>query len=74
VSSDPVLEPRLGDGPDHLAACHLPMAEGENLADFRPAIGEAERVVEPDGALSPDAALGAGVAGQGPISPEGGKA
>jgi oligopeptide/dipeptide ABC transporter ATP-binding protein len=78
VSSDPVLEPRLGDGPDHLAACHLPMAEGENLADFRPTIGEAERIVEPEGALSPDAALGGGIVGQAsskvPTAREGGKA
>ena len=27
----PVLEPRLGDGPDHRAACHFPMADGEQL-------------------------------------------
>ena len=58
VSTEPVLEPRLGDGPDHLAACHLPMVEGENLTDFQPSIGEGERVVEPEGTLSPDAAFG----------------
>ena len=52
VSTDPVLEPRLGDGPDHPAACHLPMAEGENLADFTPTIGADERVVEPEGVLA----------------------
>ena len=40
VAEDPPLEPRLGDGPEHPAACHLPMAEGENLADFRPSISE----------------------------------
>ena len=72
------LEPRLGNGPDHLAACHLPMAEGENLADFRPTIGEAERIVEPEGTLAPDAALGGGIAGQAsskvPTAREGGKA
>ncbi|HEY6798218.1 MAG TPA: oligopeptide/dipeptide ABC transporter ATP-binding protein [Kineosporiaceae bacterium] len=28
---DPVLEPRLGDGPEHLAACHHPLADDERL-------------------------------------------
>jgi len=28
---EPALEPRLGDGPDHLAACHHPLADGERL-------------------------------------------
>jgi oligopeptide/dipeptide ABC transporter ATP-binding protein len=28
---DPALEPRLGDGPEHLAACHHPLASGERL-------------------------------------------
>jgi oligopeptide/dipeptide ABC transporter ATP-binding protein len=55
VAEVPPLEPRLGDGPEHLAACHLPMVEGENLADFRPTIDAADRVMEPDGALSSDA-------------------
>jgi oligopeptide/dipeptide ABC transporter ATP-binding protein len=78
VAEDPVLEPRLGDGPEHLAACHLPMAEGENLADFRPTIGAAERVIEPDGALlqaSPTASGSAngGTIGVLPTSREGGK-
>jgi oligopeptide/dipeptide ABC transporter ATP-binding protein len=52
VQEDPKLEPRLGDGPGHVAACHLPMAQGENLADFQPTIGSAERVIEPEGALA----------------------
>ena len=56
VAEDPPLEPRLGDGPEHPAACHLPMAEGENLADFRPSISEQERVVEVEGSLLPDGA------------------
>jgi hypothetical protein len=30
------------------------MAEGENLADFRPSISEDERVVEVEGSLVPD--------------------
>src|SRR2546430_3307553 len=54
VAEDPPLEPRLGDGPEHPAACHLPMAEGENLADFSPSISEDERVVEVEGSLLPD--------------------
>jgi len=57
VAEDPPLEPRLGDGPEHLAACHRPMEAGENLAEFRPAIDEAERIVEADGSLLPDEAL-----------------
>ena len=37
--------------PAHTAACHLPMAIGENLADFRPTIGAEERVIESSGIL-----------------------
>ena len=57
VTDDPPLEPRLGDGPDHPAACHLPMAAGENLTDFHPAISEAERIIEVEGSVLPDDAL-----------------
>jgi oligopeptide/dipeptide ABC transporter ATP-binding protein len=57
VAEDPPLEPRLGDGPEHLAACHRPMEAGENLADFRPAIDDADRVIEVEGSLLPDGAL-----------------
>jgi hypothetical protein len=28
------------------------MAEGENLADFKPTIGAEERIIEPEGALT----------------------
>jgi oligopeptide/dipeptide ABC transporter ATP-binding protein len=79
VTEDPKLEPRLGDGPEHLAACHLPMAEGESLAGFRPTISAAERVIEPDGALTQDASPTAsgpadgGTSGVLPASREGGK-
>jgi len=79
VSEDPKLEPRLGDGPEHLAACHLPMAEGENLTEFRPTIGAAERIVEPEGILSADAlpdgggSSGGGSIGVLPTSRDGGK-
>ena len=73
VTDDPVLEPQLGDGPDHLAACHLPMAEGESLADFKPTIGAEERVIEPEGVLAEDLLPGGkpagGDAGTGSASP-----
>ena len=66
VSTDPPLEPRMGDGPDHTAACHLPRAAGENLADFRPSIDETERIIETpsilldggEGAAVPGASVG----------------
>ncbi|MGH3280813.1 MAG: ABC transporter ATP-binding protein [Trebonia sp.] len=78
VAQDPKLAPQLGDGPEHVAACHLPMAEGENLADFRPTIGAAERVVESEGALlpgTPPASTSDGETsiGAAPVSGEGGK-
>jgi oligopeptide/dipeptide ABC transporter ATP-binding protein len=75
VAEVPPLEPRLGDGPEHLAACHRPMEAGENLADFRPAIDEAERVIEVDGSILPDGAWpgATGVAGALPARREGSK-
>jgi len=80
VTQDPELEPRLGDGPGHMAACHLPMAQGENLADFKPTIGAEERVIESEGVLAADALPGASGNGTGdgstaalPVSGEGGK-
>ena len=48
VTDDPVLEPHLGDRPDHTAACHFPVADGENIADSRPNLAEDQRVVEPE--------------------------
>ncbi len=54
VTEDPPLEPRLGDGSEHPAACHLPMADGEKLSDFRPSISAQERVEEVEGSLLPD--------------------
>ena len=60
VSEVPQLEPRLGDGPDHVAACHLPMAAGENLINFRPTIDELDRVVEADGSVLPGGAVSEG--------------
>jgi oligopeptide/dipeptide ABC transporter ATP-binding protein len=80
VTQDPKLEPRLGDGPRHTAACHLPMAQGENLADFKPTIGAEERVIESEGVLAADARPDASGNGTGdgstaalPVSGEGGK-
>ncbi len=72
VAEDPPLEPRLGDGPEHPAACHLPMAEGENLAEFRPSISEQERVVEVEGSLLPEGAEPADIANALPARGEGG--
>jgi oligopeptide/dipeptide ABC transporter ATP-binding protein len=46
VTDVPALEPRLGDGPDHPAACHRPMAAEENLRDFHPDIDASERILE----------------------------
>jgi hypothetical protein len=82
VSQEPALEPQLGDGPEHLAACHRPMAEGESLTEFRPTIGATERIIESAGILAPDIgglADGGNGAGGGnidalPTSREGGKA
>ena len=54
VTEEPKLESRLDDGDEHTAACHLPMVQGENLADFRPTIGAAERVIESVGVLAPE--------------------
>jgi oligopeptide/dipeptide ABC transporter ATP-binding protein len=64
VSTIPVLEPKLGDGPTHVAACHLPMAAGEDLADFHPTIEAAQRVIEGGGLLSGDEAEVTVVAGE----------
>ena len=46
VTDVPELIPRLEDPPNHAAACHFPVADGENIADSRPEIGADERVVE----------------------------
>jgi len=47
VLEDPMLAPRLGDGPEHLAACHFPVADGEDITRSRPSISVEERVIEP---------------------------
>ena len=46
VEQDPVLEPRLGDAADHLAACHFPVEDGEDLSKARPTIAAEDRVIE----------------------------
>jgi oligopeptide/dipeptide ABC transporter ATP-binding protein len=82
VTQEPTLESRFGDGPEHQAACHLPMAEGESLTEFRPTIGATERIIESAGILAQDVgglADGGNGAGGGsidalPTSREGGKA
>jgi oligopeptide/dipeptide ABC transporter ATP-binding protein len=74
VAEAPPLEPRLGDDPSHLAACHLPMAAGENLADFHPTIGAAQRVIEADVSIVGGALPGAtGASGARPAERKGSK-
>jgi hypothetical protein len=42
----PVLEPRLGDAPEHLTACHFPVEDGEDISLARPSIGADDRITE----------------------------
>jgi oligopeptide/dipeptide ABC transporter ATP-binding protein len=53
VNEEPGLETRLGDPPLHVAACHYPVADGEDLTQATPGISEEERIVESDGAAAP---------------------
>jgi oligopeptide/dipeptide ABC transporter ATP-binding protein len=46
VTEDPQLVPRLQDPPEHVAACHYPVADGEDISQSRPEISASERVVE----------------------------
>jgi oligopeptide/dipeptide ABC transporter ATP-binding protein len=48
AEEEPELVPRLGDPPVHTAACHFPLAEGENLAAAKPTLAEELRIVEPE--------------------------
>jgi hypothetical protein len=51
VDDDPTLEPRFLDPPDHTAACHFPVADGEDLAAARPQLAAEDRAsdaVDPD--------------------------
>jgi hypothetical protein len=47
VDRDPELVPRLSDGPDHLAACHFPVEDGEDISKARPSLAAEDRIVEP---------------------------
>ncbi len=46
VDTEPALEPRLGDGPEHLTKCHFPVEEGEDISLAKPTISAENRVVE----------------------------
>src|SRR3954470_15642295 len=46
VPEDPRLEPKFEAPPAHVAACHFPVADGENIADSKPDISASDRVVE----------------------------
>ncbi len=46
VETEPALEPRLGDGPEHLTKCHFPVEEGEDISLAKPTISAENRVVE----------------------------
>jgi oligopeptide/dipeptide ABC transporter ATP-binding protein len=46
VEDDPELVPRLGDGAQHVTACHFPVEDGEDISKSKPTIGVDERVVE----------------------------
>ena len=47
VDRDPELEPRLGDEPDHVAACHFPVEDGEDISKARPSLAAEDRIIEP---------------------------
>jgi hypothetical protein len=46
VETEPALEPRLDDGPEHLTKCHFPVADGEDISLAKPTISAENRVVE----------------------------
>jgi len=46
VETEPDLVSRLGDGAEHVAACHFPVEDGEDISLSRPTIAAEERVVE----------------------------
>jgi peptide/nickel transport system ATP-binding protein len=46
VEADPDLVPRLGDGAEHVAACHFPVEDGEDISLATPAIAAEQRIVE----------------------------
>lgn len=58
VDEDPLLVPRLGDGADHTAACHFPVADEERLSEAQSALPEEERIIEPEAVTEGLAGLG----------------
>jgi oligopeptide/dipeptide ABC transporter ATP-binding protein len=46
VEADPDLVARLGDGAEHVTACHFPVEDGEDISLATPAIAAEARVVE----------------------------
>ena len=46
VDSEPELTPRLGDPAAHVAACHFPVEDGEDISKSKPSIGADLRVIE----------------------------
>jgi oligopeptide/dipeptide ABC transporter ATP-binding protein len=46
VDEVPELEPRLGDEPEHRAACLFPVEDGEDISKSRPSIAADQRVIE----------------------------
>jgi oligopeptide/dipeptide ABC transporter ATP-binding protein len=51
VDEEPLLIPRFDDPPDHVARCHFPVADGEDLAHAKPTLAATERIVPEPGAL-----------------------
>jgi oligopeptide/dipeptide ABC transporter ATP-binding protein len=52
VDEVPELTPRLGDAAAHIAACHFPVEDGEDISKSKPSIGTEERVIEETGVAS----------------------
>jgi len=46
VDEVPDLSSRVGNDPGHLAACHFPVQDGEDISKFTSALGSDQRVVE----------------------------
>jgi oligopeptide/dipeptide ABC transporter ATP-binding protein len=47
VDEMPVLAPRLGDDSDHLASCHFPVEDGEDISKATPSLAAENRIIEP---------------------------
>jgi len=46
VDAEPELTPRLGDDAAHVAACHFPVEDGEDISKSRPSISADQRIIE----------------------------